>query len=147
MTDNHIEAARPMRVARWRWMLVPMVVVVAGCLPQPTSDMPASFLSQFGAVATFTVQPPPAGSTGQDIVAALRAEAGSPMFAGRAVPVFGVIDCHGVQHCTIDPGNTAARPVWVVLYPDCGAGDPGWAVVDTVKGVDGGYSFDDSCLH
>ena len=125
-----------------------MIVVVAGCLPHPPPDMPASFLSQFGAVATFTVQPPPAGATGQDIVAALRAEAGSPMFRGRAVPVFGVIDCHGVQHCTIDPGNTAARPVWVVLYPDCTGpddGDFGWALVDAERGLDNGYSWTAPC--
>jgi hypothetical protein len=125
-----------MRVARWRWMLVPMVIVVAGCLPQPPPALPPSFLSQYSGASgpTFTVQTPPIGETGQDIVGplwALRARDNSPMFRGRAIPVFGVIDCHGVPDCTW-AGGGPAQTVWVVLYPDCtdAAGDFGWALVD-----------------
>ena len=61
-----------MRMARWRWVLVPMILVVAGCLPQPPPALPPSFLSEYNATGlpTFTVQPPPAGETAQDIVTA-----------------------------------------------------------------------------
>ena len=59
---------------RWRRLLVPMVMVVTSCLPQPTPALPASLLSAFGAGATFTVQTPPAGATGQDVAAALQAD-------------------------------------------------------------------------
>ena len=90
-----------MRVARWRWVLVAMVVVVAGCLPQPPPALPQSFLLNFNGTSkpSFTVQPPPAGQTGQHVVAALRTGDDHPMFRGRAVPVFGVIDCHGSPGC------------------------------------------------
>ena len=128
-------------------MLVLVIFVAAGCLPQPPPALPRSFLEQFGGSATFTVQQPPAGATGQDIVAALRAEnAGHPMFRGRAVPVFGVIDCHGDSDCMLGPG-TAARPVWVLLYPDCtdATGDFGWAQVDAERGPDNGYAWISPC--
>ncbi len=135
-----------MRVARWRWVLVPMVVVVAGCLPQPTPDLPESFLSAFagtGGRPTFTAQSPPADATGEDIVATLRAQNPESWFVGRAVPVFGVVDCRGDPGCQPGPGGVVggqARTVWVVLYPDCtGPDDIGWVVVDAVKGVVPGH--------
>ena len=133
-----------MRVARWRSVLVPMVVLVAGCLPQPTPDLPASFLERFtgrDGDPTFTAQPPPAGQTGQDVAAAIRAENPGPMPRGRAVPVFGRIDCYDDQECVPGPGGRPgepARTVWVVLYPDCTdstGNDIGWVVVDAVKGL------------
>jgi hypothetical protein len=144
MTDAERDAARPMRVARWRWVLVPMVVVVAGCLPRPTPALPASFLDQFNGRSgnpTFTVQPPPAGKTGQEVVAAIRAGNPGPMPLGRAVPVFALVDCHGDPDCIPGPGGRRgepARAVWVVLYPDCTdptGNDIGWVVVDAVKGL------------
>ena len=66
------------------------------------------------------------------------------MFRGRAVPVFGVIDCHGVPGCSPGPGGdpgAPARTVWLMLYPDCteAAGDFGWVVVDAAGGIDGAY--------
>jgi hypothetical protein len=119
-----------------------MTVVVAGCLSQPTPALPADFLVPFGDGATFTVQPAPAG---QDIVAPLRT-GGPPtqMVHGRAVPVFGVIDCHHVPGCRPGPAGAPGAPprtVWLVLYPDCtdATGDSGWVVVDAVSGVGGGY--------
>ncbi len=133
-----------MRVARWRWVLVPIVVLVAGCLPQPTPDLPASFLEQFSGRngnPTFTVQPPPAGVTGQDAVAAIRAGSPGPMTLGRAVPVFGRMNCQGDPECVPGPGGRPGgqtRTVWVVLYPDCTdptGNDIGWVVVDAVRGL------------
>jgi hypothetical protein len=142
-----------MRVARWRWTLIPIFVLVAGCLPQPVPHIPADFLLTVGGSgrATFTVQPPPAGKTGQEVVAALRADNTAPMYQGRGVPVFGVIDCHGDPRCTAGPGGSDGGPprtVWLVLYPDCRtpAGDVGWAVLDAVNLVDGGYSASEECV-
>jgi hypothetical protein len=141
-----------MRIARWRWALVPMVVVVAGCLPQPATVIPADFLLSVGARghATFTRQPPPAGQTGQDVVAALRADNPIAMYQGRATAVFGVIDCHGFPECAPGPAGIRGAPprtVWLVLYPECtnATGDVGWAVVDAVQGVPGGYSASEVC--
>ena len=141
-----------MRVARWRWLLVPMVVVVAGCLPRRRVDLPAGLLrTAFGDGATFTVQPPPAGQTGQDVVAALRADNSAPMYQRRAVPVFGVIDCHAGPRCAPVPGAAPggpARTIWVVLFPDCptatGRRRAG-SVVDAVMGLDGGYMGGNRC--
>jgi hypothetical protein len=140
-----------MRLSRWRWTLVPMVVWLAGCLSRPPSALPADVvLGAFGpGQATVTVQTPPAGQTGQDIVAALRADV--PMAGSRGLPVFAVVDCHGNPGCTPGPGGIPggpARTVWVVLYPACvdaDGHDAGWVVVDAVKGVDGGYVVNDQC--
>ena len=142
-----------MRVARWRWVLVPMIVVIAGCLPQPPASMPASFLQAFSGRdgnPTFMIQPTPDGSTGQDVATAIREE--EPRFRGRAVPIYGVLDCHGDRRCTpgtMGDGSGAARTVWVVLFPDCtGRADPtdvGWAVVDAVEGIGNGYIGSSSC--
>jgi hypothetical protein len=124
-----------------------MVVVVAGCLPKPAPSLPQSFISEFygGSRPTFTVQTPPAGVTGQDMVATLRASGRNLMFQGRAVPFFGVFGCEGLpqSHCTGVPPHA----VWLVLYPDCtdATGDSGWALVDPVKGLDAGYSFTAPC--
>jgi len=136
------------RVARWRWVLVPTVVVIAGCLPQPTADLPADFLSSFGDGATFTVQPPPAGATGQDVAAALRAQRLHPMVNGRAIPVFGVVDCHGNMACTPGPAGAAGEreTVWLLVYPDCTDGtDVGWAEIDAVKGLEAGSPMSFAC--
>ena len=139
-----------MRVARWRWVLVPMVVVIAGCLPKPPApDLPQSLLSVYSGKdgqPTLTVQTPPAGQTGQDLAAALRASGPTPMFRGRAVPVFGVMDCHGDPECVGGQGGPA-RTVWVVLYPDCtdGTGDFGWALVDAQRGADDEYTWTAPC--
>jgi hypothetical protein len=137
-----------MRVARWRWVLVQMVVVVAGCLPHPPLDLPPSFLSDYDGTSgpRFTAQTPPTGATGQDVVALLRADRDSPMFRGRAVPVFGVMDCHGDPQCARDYGGQLGT-VWVVLYPDCtdAAGDFGWVLVDAELGLNNGYSWTAPC--
>ena len=139
-------------------MLVPMVVVVAGCLPQPRPDLPASFLRQFTGPdqPSFTVQTPPAGQTGQAVVAALQAEDPTVrLFRLRAVPVFGVVDCHGKQDCETllwsdRDVRGQARNVWLLLYPDCiqRAGedeDVGWAMVDALMGPEGGYATNQPC--
>ena len=131
-------------------MLVPMVVVVAGCLPRPTTDLPASFTEAFNGSGnpTFTLQEPPIGATGQDVVAALRVQ--DPMGrGGRAVPIFGVMDCHGNPGCQAGPGGIdggSARTVWVVLFPDCTNGDDiEWVVIDAVNGVGHGSILNDLC--
>jgi hypothetical protein len=125
-----------------------MVAVVASCLPRPTHELPASFLENYNGTSgpSFTAQTPPTGATGQDVVAALRASDPTPMLRGRAVPVFGVMDCHGDPDCMRDVGGPALT-VWVVLYPDCidATGDFGWALVDAGRGVDAGYSWTAPC--
>ena len=139
-----------MRVARWRWAVVPMVVLVAACLPQPPPRLPPSFISEYygGSRPAFTVQPPPAENMGKEIVAALRADphvSHVSMFRGRAVPVFGVFDCQGVPNCTGAEGPP--RAVWLVLYPDCtdATGDFGWALVSAERAFDPGYSWTAPC--
>ena len=144
-----------MRIPRWRWVLIPMIVVVSGCLPQPTPDLPGSLLQNLrGSAATFSVQTPPAGETGQDIAAALVAKApADAMFRGRAVPVYLVIDCHGTPGCSPAAAGSLGGPVaiWVLLYPGCtgsAPGDFGWVIVDAVAGLEGGYSaYDYPCVH
>jgi hypothetical protein len=128
-------------------MLVAMLVV-AGCLPQPTPDLPASFLSSFGDGATFTVQTPPAGATGQEVAAALRRQGLHPMVTGRAVPVFGTVDCHGNMACTPGPAGVdgGRETVWLLVYPDCTDGkDVGWVEVDAVKGLEAGSPMSFAC--
>ena len=140
-----------MRVARWRWVVMPMVVLIVGCLPRPTPVVPESLISQFGTAATFVVQTPPVGATADDAVAALRARNSGPMFRGRVVPVLGLMDCHGDPECVPSPGvagGGGARSVWVLLYPDCTdptQTDIGWVVVDAMNGVASGYAVNNPC--
>lgn len=132
-------------------MLFPVVVAVAGCLPRPAPSLPADLWTAFGRQATITLQTPPAGTTGQDIVAALRAQELGGMFHGHAVPVFGVVDCHGDPGCQAGPGGTVggpARTVWMVLYPGCINADgtsTGWVIVDAVNGLESGYIASEPC--
>ena len=98
---------------------------------------------------TFTVQTPPADQMGQDVVASLRV-GDDPVFRGRAVRVYVVLDCHGGPSCAPGPGGQLggpARAVWVVLYPDCtdASKDIGWVVVDAIKGLDGGSMGNEPC--
>ena len=141
-----------MRVATWRWLLVPMVIVVAGCVSQPAPSaptpslsaasvpapsLPAAFKSLFSGVGNprFRVQAPPAGQTGQDIAAALQAE--DPVsFRGRAVPVYGFYDCYLAPNCS------GGGPRWYVFFPDCG--DNVWVHVDPA-GVDAGFTAHNVC--
>jgi hypothetical protein len=57
-----------MRVARWRWLLVPMIVLLAGCLSQPGPHgppVPASSLQAFSVRGLgFTMSEPPPGHDG-----------------------------------------------------------------------------------
>ena len=127
-----------------------LVILIAGCLPSATADLPGSFLAAFGDGATFTMQPPPAGVTGQDVVAALRAGASTTSMVNRhAVPVFGTLDCHANPQSTPGPSGgpgLSARTVWVIVYPDCTDGsDVGWVVVDAVDGIGSGYMQNDLC--
>ena len=84
---------------------------------------------------TFTVQPPPASLSSQGVVDGLRGE--DAMFRGRAVPIFGTVDCHGNQGCMPGAGGDGGATTWaawLLLYPDCTDSDGmGWAVVDAAK--------------
>ena len=139
-----------MRLARWRWMLVPMVVLVAGCLPQPALDLPASLISSFGSTPpTFTVLPPPDGTSAQDVMAHLRRNMGEAMFDGRALPYFVGVDCRGSPQCSTTalglPGGR--QTAWVVLYPDCTGpdGEVGWVLIGGDKWGDGGFIANTPC--
>ena len=149
-----------MRAARWRWVLIPMVVVVAGCLPPARAEIPAEFVNWFGGSgATFTVRSPPFGETLENLAAVVQGD--NPdrtftMFGGRAIPVFGLIDCHGSPACTPGPGaalgdGQQARTIWAVFYPDCNDANSsggGWVVADAVNGPhhgEGSYWFRAPC--
>jgi len=137
-----------MKSARWRWILIPMVVLIIGCQPPPPV-VPTSLLSRFSGKdgkPTFTVQTPPAGQTGQDVVDAIRGTlTPEHLFGHKAVPVFGVIDCHGDPGCSLGLDGDLERgsaTVWLVLFPDCidyalAPGDFGWMLVYDFKGVRG----------
>ena len=136
-----------MRVPRWRCVLIAMVVLVAGCLPQPAPDLPASLLSEFG-------RGRPSGAAAarwHDGGGPYRRPAGDQpagsMARGRVDPMFVVIDCHGGPDCTREAGGRPTRTVWALVYPDCKGptGDVGWVVVDAVTGIDGGYAMRAPC--
>jgi hypothetical protein len=130
-----------MRVGKWRWVLVPIAVLVAGCLPSPKSDLPASFENRLQESGWgFDVAPLPTADviTAPDVVAKLAGVAAdvSPMLRTRAVPVFGLIRCAGaVKPC--QPGassglGTLPWPVWIVVFPDHASadGEVGWVLVN-----------------
>ena len=130
-----------MRVARWRWLLVLMVVVVAGCLPSTTQGLPASFaddLREGGWTFTPATPGPDAMSSGA-VVAQLRGRTMyADFFMSRAITVFGVLGCDGPGGCQAPrpPWGDQAGTVWLVLYPDSAipGGDIGWALVDGEAG-------------
>lgn len=136
-----------MRVARWRWVLVPLVVLIAGCLPQPTLELPTSFADRLRERGwAFEVAPVPTAevATAANVVSELTGLMGyGPMVRTRAVPVFGILRCTGaVEQCQPGPlANPGSNPrrVWLVVYPErAGAdGDAGWVLVDAVARTGG----------
>ena len=112
-----------MRIARWRWVLVPLVLVVAGCLPRPTLP-PESFLQrvQFHG-SSFALATPPPGAMTMD--AAIRdAEMGLERNDTPVQAVYGTVTCPDAPTCSqafdtnsnprIDRSKVSAFPVWVV---------------------------------
>ena len=138
-----------MRLARWRGVLVPMIVLVAGCLPAATPALPTSFTDR---VWTFTAASPAAGTlSAAQVVAALRTQSlqlpNNDYLASRAVPTFGLLSCPAeVRECQALRIPEQPQPVWLVLYPDTAPDSPdgmGWAMVDAVTGLDGMYMTHD----
>ena len=130
-------------------MLVPMVVLVAGCLPGATPtlpappDLPASFTNR---PWTFTRAPPSAGTMpAAQVVVALQGQRGQDTsldyLLSRAVPIFGLLSCPAeVKECQALGIPEQPEAVWLVLYPDAaqaGGRGLGWAMVDAITGVDG----------
>ena len=136
-----------MRVASWRSALIPMVVLIAGCLPQPPPALPPSFISEYSGASrpVFTVQTPPAGSTGQEIVAALRASDTSPMFRGRAIRSTASSTATASPIASMPGGHHG--PSRLLLYPDCtdATADFGWAIIEVGKDVSAGYEANTPC--
>ena len=132
-----------MRVARWRWLLVPMVVVVAGCLPH-ASALPESFIEY---IATGTTGPCSRPSPRQRKSGRTRGSpprTREPMFRGSRDPGFGRIDCQ-VADCGRCSGPAPVR-TRAVLYPDCTDGkDIGWVVVDPAQGLGGAHVTNTPC--
>lgn len=136
-----------MWVGKWCW-LVPMVVLIAGCLPQPAPTLPDSFLQQIGTggVAVQAASVPLGLVDDVDVVAALRADGASPMFRSRAVPVFVEARCTRTERCVWPGGQDwRTRPLWVVVYPEWVGvdGEVGWVMVDAATGVESGYTYID----
>ena len=80
-----------MRVATWRWLLVPMIVVAAACLPRPSaSTLEAAFTRYLDAAGmTFTPADPGEGvMSAEEVVAAVQSTTGADRLAGlAAVPL------------------------------------------------------------
>lgn len=140
-----------MRVARWRWLLVLMMVVIAGCLPRPTaSTLEAAFTRYLDAAGmTFTPADPGEGvMSAEEVVAAVQSTTGADRLAGlAAVPVFGVLRCLEESECRPGPGALVGmneRPVWVLFYPDLepeGREPGGWIVIDGPTGLQSGFEI------
>lgn len=140
-----------MRIARRRWVLVPMVVLLAGCLPSATQSLPASFIDDVrqGGWTFEAASPGPDAMSAAGVVAQLRGRTLYGAFLeSRAIPVYGVLSC-GSEPAGCQPprGAWGDKPgtVWLVLYPDSAipGGDIGWAMVD---GIDG-FSLDRHMVH
>ena len=70
------------------------------------------------------------------------------MVISRAIPTFGVVDCHGNVACAPGPAGAdgGRETVWLLVYPDCTNGlDVGWVTVDPVKGLDVGSPMSIPC--
>ena len=119
-----------MGVGRWRWLLVPLVIVVAGCLSRPTLP-PASFLALVRSTgSSFAVaEPPPGALTPRRQPGVSRDEAihSAKFVIERDTPVeaiYGTVTCPDAATCQwafdtndnprIDRSNVSAFPVWVV---------------------------------
>ena len=136
-----------MRIARWRWVMVPMVVVIVGCLPSANPELPRSFTMRLrsGGQAFEVAQPPTDVIAASALMAQLAREGTPvPMQHSRGVPVFGILSCTGeVMPCTPGPfegDGPTSRPVWLVIYPELRiAGvdfpDVGWLLIDAVDGL------------
>jgi len=109
-------------------MLIPTVVLVAGCLSNPAAELPASFLMEFSNRGqTFTAAPASEADESPDAVVRSVVERYPPPFNGRAVPVFGVLRCVGGH-----PGCLRReRYVWLVIFPDVtsSVGDVAWVLI------------------
>ena len=136
-----------MRSPRWRWMLVPMIVVVAGCLPGATPALPAQptypHPSPIESGRSRRRLPAPARLSAAQVVVAPLAQRGQntslDYLGSRAVPIFGLLSCPAVKECQALGIPEQPQAVWLVLYPAGSAGGHGmgWAMVDAVTGVDG----------
>jgi hypothetical protein len=139
-------------------MLVPMVVLIAGCLPQPppapvvgcnlvptAAQAPRGFLSHLHRQGDMmTVSAPPAGViSAAEVMAILCGARGTPpfMFPNPATPIYGVISCVEAATCQdkfsgslVQPGETLA--VWVVGFPGTAGAATGdaYAILDAVSG-------------
>jgi hypothetical protein len=119
-----------MGVGRWRWLLVPVVIVVAGCLPRPTLP-PESFLVRVQSTgSSFAVAAPPPGSLTHRRTPVLSMDevintAKHAMENDTPVQaIYGTVTCPDATTCSqafdtnpnprIDRSKVSAFPVWVV---------------------------------
>ena len=120
-----------MRVARWRWLLVPIVVVVAGCLPGPNA--PPGFNRYLRAEGhTFTLaQSDPDVLPADLVVAGIRLST-LPTLHDAAGATFGILRC--TARCGPEFRGGDTLPVWIVVNPSWTAanGDVIWAVADAL---------------
>ena len=119
-------------------MLVPMVVVVAGCLPRPTLP-PDSFLVRVQSTgSSFALATPPSGEMTKE-VAIRNAKMGLERDA-HVQAVYGTVTCPDAATCAqafdtnsnprIDRSKVSAFPVWVV-----------WSLATTGRDVGVWFAF------
>ena len=139
-------------VARWRWVLVPMVVVVAGCLPQPPHPPCPERCHFFTGRVSGRLRRDVAecghdlgGGGGRQALDGERADRlpATTYLASQAVPIFGLVELSGHDHGSARPFS-ASLPTnpnqsgWSSTPTRPAVGDGrGWAMVDGVAGVDG----------
>ena len=104
-----------MRVARWRWVLIPVMVVVAGCVPGP--PLPPETIRAFEAEGmSFQASEPIAGSmTAGAALERIRANRSRPFVNLEPLgqPIFGIASCVDSSRCA--PGPPIG--VWVFRFP------------------------------
>ncbi len=106
-----------MRVARWRWVLVLMVVLIAGCLPQSTPDLPAEIHRAFEAQGmTFQASAPAADAMTAGVALRLIREHRARPFLGQeplGPAIYGLASCVDADRCARGP----SIGVWLIRFP------------------------------
>ena len=135
-----------MRVARWRWVLVLMMVLIAGCVPSAMRGLPASFEDDLreGGWTFAPATPGPDAMPSGAVVGEMRQHSlYGAWVESRAIPIYGFLGCTLVA-CPASggpsggPWGNAPGTVWLILYPDSAVpgGEIAWVLVDGVAGYD-----------
>ena len=136
----HDATPKGWRVGRGCVHVALMALVLAGCLPSTSAQVPpdfASFVTDAG--YSFTVSAPANGTIpAAEILARLRGERGEPPYFPGSVlgqPVYGILGCVDEQACREGGVALPGNPVAVWFVPMGTSGADGWAVMDATTGV------------